>query len=148
MNLSTVVTRKSDGLINGEETTEFAQATNFEAVELVGGGSGLKYCKGYFLEIKATVTTPTPKTFTAVDITNTGTGTHTLTATALAGASYKLQVSQDGSTWIDLGVTNNITTTANFIHEKVDPMFPNVRVVTAITAGQISLAQTFKIIGA
>ena len=75
---------------------------------------------------------------TAIDITDTGTGTHTLTPAALAGASYKLQASMDDSTWFDLGVTNNVTATSRFIHEKVDPMFNYVKVVWAMSAGQIA----------
>lgn len=75
---------------------------------------------------------------TAIDITDTGTGTHTLTPAALAGASYKLQASPDNVTFFDLSVTNNVTTTAQFMHEKVDPMFDYVRVVWAMTAGQIA----------
>jgi len=75
---------------------------------------------------------------TAVDITAAaGGGTHTLTPAALSGASYKLQYSMDGVTYIDSGVTNNVTTTAKFLHEKVDPMFNWVQVVWTLTAGQI-----------
>ena len=75
---------------------------------------------------------------TAVDITSAaGGGTHTLTPAAISGASYKLQYSLDGITYIDSGVTNNVTTTAKFLHEKVDPMFNFVQVVWALSAGQI-----------
>lgn len=75
---------------------------------------------------------------TAINITDTGTGIHTLTPAALAGASYKLQASMDDTNFFDLSVTNNVTTTAQFIHEKVDPMFNYVRVVWTMTAGQIA----------
>lgn len=80
---------------------------------------------------------------TAVDITAAaGGGTHTLTPAALAGASYKLQGAMrlsngDAGTYIDLAVTNNVTATANFIHEKVEPMYDFVRIVWTMTAGQI-----------
>lgn len=74
---------------------------------------------------------------TAVNITDSGTGTHTLTPAALTGGSYKLQASMDDVTWFDLSITNNVTVTANFIHEKVDPMFNFVRLVWAVTTGQI-----------
>lgn len=75
---------------------------------------------------------------TAVDITAAaGGGTHTLTPAALASCSYKLQGSIDDTTFVDLGVSNNVTTTADFIHEKVDPQFNYVRVVWAISAGQV-----------
>jgi hypothetical protein len=76
---------------------------------------------------------------TVVDITSAaGGGTHTLTPAAITGASYKLQYSVDGVTYIDSGVTNNVTATASFLHEKVDPMFNWVRVVWAITTGQVA----------
>jgi hypothetical protein len=76
---------------------------------------------------------------TVVDITAAaGGGTHTLTPAAITGASYKLQASVDDVTYFDLSVTNNVTVTADFIHEKIDPMFNFVRVVWAITTGQIA----------
>lgn len=74
----------------------------------------------------------------AVDITSAaGGGTHTLTPAAISGASYKLQYSMDNVIWIDGGVTNNVTATSQFLHEKVDPMFNYVQVVWALSAGQI-----------
>lgn len=75
---------------------------------------------------------------TAVNFTDSGTGTHTLTPAAITGGSYKLQASHDGVTYFDLSVTNNVTATADFIHEKIDPMFNYVRVVWAVTTGQIA----------
>jgi hypothetical protein len=57
---------------------------------------------------------------------------------ALSGASYKLQYSLDGTTFIDSGVTNSVTATSKFIHEKVDPMFNFVQIVWAISAGSIA----------
>jgi hypothetical protein len=57
---------------------------------------------------------------------------------ALSGASYKLQYSLDGTTYIDAGVSNNVTVTSKFIHEKVDPMFNFVQIVWAISAGSIA----------
>lgn len=79
---------------------------------------------------------------TAIDITDTGTGTHTITPTAIAGCSYTLKGSVDGTTYITLAVSNNITATGNFIHEKLDPMFDYLRVDYTLTAGQISVVQT------
>lgn len=68
-----------------------------------------------------------------------GGGTHTLTPAAITGGSYKVQVSVDDSTWFDLAsVTNNVTATADFMHEKIDPMFNYLRVVWAVTTGQIA----------
>ena len=80
---------------------------------------------------------------TAVDITSVGTGTHTLTPAAITGGSYKLQVSPDDTLWYDLAsVTNNVTVTANFMHEKIDPAFNFMRVVWAVTTGQIAYVIT------
>lgn len=89
---------------------------------------------------------------TAVNITGNGVGTHTLTPAAIGGASYKLQgaiatVEGVAGTYVDLAVTNNVTATANFIHEKVDPMFDFVRVVWAMTAGQIAYTVTTSVKG-
>lgn len=78
---------------------------------------------------------------TAIDITDAGTGTHTLTPTAIAGGSVKLQASFDDITYFDLGVSNNITATADFFYEKIDPMFRYVRAAYTLTAGQISVVQ-------
>ena len=75
---------------------------------------------------------------TRVDITDTGTGTHTLTPAALSGASYKVQISPDGTNWFDQSVTNNVTATSQFIHEKIDPMFCYFKIVWALSAGQIA----------
>ena len=79
---------------------------------------------------------------TAIDITDAGTGVHTVTATSIAGCSYTLYGSLDGTTYVTLAVTANITATANFIHEKIDPMFDYLQVRYTMTAGQISVAQT------
>lgn len=84
---------------------------------------------------------------TAIDITDAGTGTHTVTPQALAGGNVKLQGSQDGTTYVDLGVSSNITTTANFIFEKVDPTFDYVRAVYTLTGGQISVSQNLLVKG-
>ena len=84
---------------------------------------------------------------TAIDITSTGTGTHTITPQALAGASVKLQGSQDGVTYVDLSVSSNITVTANFLFEKVDPTFDYVRAVYTLTGGQISVSQNLLVKG-
>ena len=76
----------------------------------------------------------------AVDITGAGTGTHTLTPSALTGGAYKLQASPDNVLWFDLPAAssaNNVTVTATFMHEKVDPMYNFIRVLWACTTGQI-----------
>lgn len=84
---------------------------------------------------------------TAINITDAGTGTQTVTPTAIAGASFKLQGSLDDSTYVDLGVSNNITASANFIYEKVDPMYNYIRCSYTMTAGQISSVQSTSVKG-
>lgn len=84
---------------------------------------------------------------TAIDITTTGTGTHTFTPTALATASYKLQGSVDNVTWDDLGVSNNITVTATFTYEKVDPMYNFLRASYTLASGQISVVRSVTVKG-
>jgi len=80
---------------------------------------------------------------TAVDITDTGTGVHTVTPASISGGSYKVQVSPDDILWFDLAsITNNVTVTADFMHEKVDPQFSFVRLVWAVTTGQIAYVVT------
>lgn len=75
----------------------------------------------------------------AINITGNGAGTHTLTPAAITGGAYKLQGSPDKVLWFDLaGITNNVTTTADFMHEKVDHMYDYVRLVWACTTGQIA----------
>lgn len=80
---------------------------------------------------------------TAVDITDTGTGVHTLTPAALAGASYKIQVSPDNVLWFDLAsATDNITTTSDFNRQYANIMYQYIRVVFAMTAGQVAYTIT------
>lgn len=77
---------------------------------------------------------------TAVDITAAaGGGTHTLTPASITGASYKLQQSYDGVLFQDIAsATNNVTVTADFVHELPTPTYNYVRVVWVITTGQIA----------
>lgn len=80
---------------------------------------------------------------TAVDITDTGTGIHTLTPASITGGSYKVQVSPDNVLWFDLAsVSNNVTVTADFMHQIVDPAYNFIRVVFSITTGQIAYVVT------
>lgn len=78
---------------------------------------------------------------TVIDIADDGTGTQTVTPTAIAGASVKLQGSMDDSNYFDLGVSSNITATANLLLEKVDPSLRYVRAYYTMTAGQVSFTQ-------
>lgn len=76
---------------------------------------------------------------TAVNITGDGAGTHTLTPAAISGGSYKLQISFDGVTYYDLASGGaNITATADFQHQLVDPAYNYLRVLFAVTTGQIA----------
>lgn len=84
---------------------------------------------------------------TAIDISDDGTGTQTITPTALAGCNVKIQGSLDNSVWCDIGSATNITATANIFLEKVDPCFDYVRTVYTLTAGQISVAETYSVKG-
>ena len=61
-----------------------------------------------------------------------------VTVSAVTGASYKLQYSVDDVTYFDSGVTNNVTATAKFFHEKVDPAFNYVRVVCTVATGSFA----------
>lgn len=76
---------------------------------------------------------------TAIDLTTTGTGNHTITPVALAGASIKLQKSNDNVNWIDDGSPTSITVSANIIFEKDSPSFKYVRVSQVVTAGRLSV---------
>lgn len=77
---------------------------------------------------------------TAVDITAAaGGGNHTFTPAAISGGSYKLQISMDGVTYYDLtSGSNNVTVTADFQHQLVDPCYNYLRVLWAVTTGQIA----------
>jgi len=82
---------------------------------------------------------------TVVDITSAaGGGTHTLTPASISGASYKTQVSCDGTTYVDLvahdlmPVTNNITATNGWYWDCDHVGFNYIRIVFAATTGQFS----------
>jgi len=77
---------------------------------------------------------------TAVNITGQGSSAavNTFTATALAGANWKLQQSNNGTDWVDLGSATNITIDAVLALEKDRPTMRYVRVYFTLTAGQLS----------
>lgn len=77
---------------------------------------------------------------TAVDITGQGASAsvNTFTPTALAGGSVKLQQSNDGENWVDLGSATNITVDANILLEKDRPTTRYVSALITLTAGHIS----------
>lgn len=75
---------------------------------------------------------------TAVTLTNSGTGNQTVTPVALAGGTIKLQQSNDGIVWVDLGSATNVTVDANVILEKDRPTTRFISVYITLTAGHIS----------
>lgn len=91
---------------------------------------------------------------TAIDITTTGTGVHTSTPYALAGASVKLQGSNDGTNYADLPIkatgdatkSASVTTTANFYLSETDNNVNYIRTYYTLTAGQILYSETVKVI--
>lgn len=84
---------------------------------------------------------------TAISITNIGSGTNTVNVTALAGASIKLQQSNDGDNWSDLGSATSITATAVIYLEKDRPTSRFVRQYLTLTAGHITCSSEVLIKG-
>jgi hypothetical protein len=81
---------------------------------------------------------------TQVDITTQGTGNQTFTPTPLAGASAKVQISNDNITWSDLASSSqNITAASVFNWVDKQPGYNYVRVACTLTAGQILPAFTY-----
>lgn len=91
---------------------------------------------------------------TQQDITTTGTGTHTITPYALAGASVKLQGSNDGTNYADLPIkatgdatkSGSVTVTANFYLSENQNNVNYIRTFYTLTAGQILYSETVKMI--
>lgn len=75
---------------------------------------------------------------TNLTISGNGTGTQTFTPTSIAGASVKLQKTNDGVNWTDEGSSTNITVDAALWLEKVDPSGKAMRVSYTMTAGSLS----------
>lgn len=81
---------------------------------------------------------------TAEDITAaSGGGTHTFTPASIAGGAVKWQGSIDGSAYVDLATATSITQTANFLFEKIDPMFRYVRFNHVVTAGRLTVTTRY-----
>jgi hypothetical protein len=150
------VSTPSAGTFTANSTTDiFSKATHGMKTGLKvqvsnsGGAlpSGLSAATDYFViyvaagTFKLATSLVNAQAGTAIDISDNGTGTQTITPTAIAGASVKLQGSQDDSNYFDLGVSSNITATANLLLEKVDPSLRYVRAYYTMTAGQISFTQ-------
>jgi hypothetical protein len=82
---------------------------------------------------------------TVVDITAAaGGGTHTLTPASITGGAWKIQVSMDNTTYVDLvthdllPISANITATAAWYWDWDKPAFNYFRVVFACTTGQFA----------
>lgn len=75
---------------------------------------------------------------TPITLVDAGVGDQTVTPVALAGGTIKLQQSNDGVTWVDLGSATNITVDANVLLEKDRPTTDFISVLITLTAGHIS----------
>ena len=132
--------------------TGHGMATGLKVQVSNSGGAlpgGLSGATDYFVIVldantfKLATTLVNAQAGTAIDLTTNGTGTQTITPTALAGASVKLQGSNDDLTYVDLPSTsNNITVTASFIWSVSLPGYRYVRSVYSLTAGELSVVQS------
>lgn len=77
---------------------------------------------------------------TQIDITDAGTGTHTFTPTSLAGASVKLEKSNDATNWTDTASATSISADGSVWFEDDAPGFHYARLTYAITAGRMSIS--------
>ena len=75
---------------------------------------------------------------TAIDITDAGTGTHTFTPTSLAGATVKLEKSNDNVNWSDVAAATSITADGTTWLEIDRPKFRWLRISYTLTAGRLS----------
>lgn len=80
---------------------------------------------------------------TFIAYTNTGTGNQTATPVALAGASIKLQGSNDqGATWADVpNQSQAITVDGSFVSEIDYVRYESYRTVLAMTSGQVNITK-------
>ena len=109
--------------------------------------TGLSLSTDYFVivvdenTIKLAISLANALLGTAINITSQGASgsVNTFTPTALAGATIKLQKSNDGLTYVDEGSATNITVDATLVLEKVDPACQYMRVSTTATAGSMSM---------
>lgn len=77
---------------------------------------------------------------TKIDLIDAGSAaaTNTFTPTAIAGATVKLQKSNDATNWSDEGSATNITADGIVWLEKIDPTALYMRIAFTMTAGQLS----------
>ncbi len=80
-----------------------------------------------------------------------GGGTHTLTPAALSGASLKLQWSLDNTNWFDIANSSQNVSATGVLGWGPDvilnPAYPYLRAVGAITAGQVNSTLTAGVVG-
>jgi hypothetical protein len=75
-----------------------------------------------------------------INITDTGTGVHTMTPSVIAGASIKLQCSNDDTNWDDIASqTENITVDGNAVFNQSGVFYRYIRGVLTITSGRLGL---------
>lgn len=111
--------------------------------------AGLSLATDYFVisvdsdTIKLATSLVNAQAGTAIDITNQGAdgSVNTFTPTSIAGATYKVQVSTDNLSWVDLAAAASITADTTVLVEKIAPAYDYVRIVYAITAGRMSIEQ-------
>lgn len=80
---------------------------------------------------------------TQIDLTTQGTGNDTFTPTALAGATVQLQWSNNNSSWINDGSATAITVSAALGLVATYYGVAYYRVVATLTAGQMSLTNSY-----
>lgn len=78
---------------------------------------------------------------TAIDLTSQGSSAavNTFTPTAIAGATIKLEKSNNNVDWKDVAAATAITVDANLWIEVIDPTFRYVRISATLTAGSMSI---------
>lgn len=77
---------------------------------------------------------------TAIALGDAGTGTHTFTPTALAGATVKLEKSNDRENWSDVATATDISQDGTVWLEVANPTFRYARLSYTLTAGRLSTA--------
>lgn len=84
---------------------------------------------------------------TSIDLTAQGSGTNTFTPTALAGATVKLQKSNDGTLWSDEGSATTISASQLSFLEKINPTTLYMRLAFTLTAGQLTSSNLYVVKG-
>lgn len=75
---------------------------------------------------------------TAITLSDSGVGNQTVTPTALAGGTIKLQGSNDGTNWVDIGSATNVTADGNVGLSLDRPTYSYIRPYITLTAGHIT----------